>query len=95
MATPGSLSISTNPTNAHIMINEDYVGLSPLNDLEYKTGIYNITILSEGLAPFDTAIFVRSGVPSELAVDLIARKGEDVASNVSGLEIVEAVPVVS
>ena len=69
---PTTLTISTTPDNASILINRRRVGNSPFTLADISPEKHNIMILKDGFELFDTTITIKSGVSNTLSVALIS-----------------------
>lgn len=55
----GILKITSNPSGAKILVNNEFKGTTPL-DLTLKEGTYNIKIIKEGYEDYTTSITIKA-----------------------------------
>jgi serine/threonine protein kinase len=67
---PGYLTISTNPPNAEITINQKAIGQSPVKELELQAGNTKIEIRKKGYIAFDTNIVIENDEDYALTFNL-------------------------
>ena len=66
----GQVSISTDPIGAHIFLNSEFAGLSPIEHKMKPNTIYEIKILKSGFEPTLRTLRVKSGVTKSLNIQL-------------------------
>ena len=66
----GTLNISSEPAGAEIFVNDEKMGVTPLEELAYAEGIYNIRLSLAGFADYTKQITVVSGESIDLSTEL-------------------------
>jgi len=61
LSNKGKISITSNADNSKVYLNDEYLNLTPITDLDLNEGEYNIDITANGYETVSTPIIVRNG----------------------------------
>ena len=75
---PSVLSVTTQPSGAVVLLDQEMLGVTPLKDYVLPGGTYALTVQITGYATVDTLVVLEEGTAAELSVPL--RKGAAYAS---------------
>ncbi len=84
------LSITTNPSDAGIAVNQKSIGVSPIKDFKLESaGQISLAITKDGFSPVDTIISVEPGKKENISFNLIPVQKEkiNITTNPSGARL--------
>lgn len=70
------LSVFSEPSGATVLIDNDSIGVTPLNRHELRSGVYIITVQTDNHFPADTVAILRNDEAPVYSVDLSPRSGQ-------------------
>ena len=77
---PARLTLHTVPEGASVRVNGDSIGATPLMGRSLDSGVYMLSVQSEGYFRADTVVVLGAGAESTLRLRLRPRPGTDVAA---------------